>query len=1005
MIYRVEVQTKAAFADVRGARIAEQATLLGLAGVERVTVSDLYFLQGDLDPADVERITASLLVDPVVEEARVGAPDAPIPVPEGAVTVEVAWLPGVTDSVAESLLAGARTAGIERLQHAASGHRYVVQGDVDDEGARRLATGLLANGVVQYFAVGRPVEPAFVFGRQTDDTVEVIRLSDVDDRTLEAVSAARRLSLDLHEMRAIRDYFRGVGREPTDIELEMLAQTWSEHCVHKTFRALIHYEERPAPLDGGAGGDGKDDARESSAADADPATHRETIDGMLKTYIRAATDKAGKDWVHSAFVDNAGIVAFDDHLDLAFKVETHNHPSALEPFGGANTGVGGVVRDVIGVSARPIANTDVLCFGPPDLPASELPEGVLHPRRIADGVIHGVEDYGNKMGIPTVNGAIVYDPGYTANPLVYCGCLGVLPRGSHPRAPKPGDLIVVIGGRTGRDGLRGATFSSMEMDHMTGDVAGSAVQIGHPIHEKQGLDAILVARDEGLYHAITDCGAGGLSSAVGEMAEGLGAEVHLDRVPLKYAGLRPWEIWLSEAQERMVLAVPPENWARVNEICDGRDVEATVLGQFDDSGELVLRYGGRPVGSLSLALLHDGIPRRELRAVWTPPVSAHAADPAPFAPQAAAGDGSGDWTETLLALLATPGIRSKEDVVRRYDHEVQGGTVVKPFSGVADDGPNGAAVLVPTDAQTTRPLTAKDRGAPGPRGVALGVGVNPFYGALDPYAMAWAAVDEAFRNVVAVGADPDHVSLLDNFCWGNPSLPDRLGGLVRCARGCHDAAVALGAPYVSGKDSLNNEYTGKDGRKHAIPGTILVSALGIVPDVHRTVTADLKTAGDVVYAVGTTRAELGASAYLRLHGALGATVPQPPVRALMLYRALHGAIRAGLVQACQDCSEGGLAVAAAEMAIGGRRGLKLRLDRAPGASTVAREDALAFSESLGRFLVAVRPDDAPAVERHLAGLPFARIGVVREDDRVLLLGHAGQPLVETTVAALERAWR
>ena len=460
---------------------------------------------------------------------------------------------------------------------------------------------------------------------------------------------------------------------------------------------------------------------------------------------------------------------------------------------------------------------------------------MLHPRRIADGVIAGVEDYGNKMGIPTVNGAILYDPGYTANPLVFCGCLGILPHGSHRNTPAAGDLVVVLGGRTGRDGLRGATFSSMEMDHETGRVAGNAVQIGHPIHEKQTLEAILIARDEGLYSAITDCGAGGLSSAVGEMAAELGARIHLERVPLKYAGLRPWEIWLSEAQERMVLAVPPAAWPRLEQVCAGLDVEATDLGHFTGDGNLTLCYGEQAVGRLSTAFLHNGIPRRRLAAVWSRPAAA-----APPLPEPA----PGEMGRLLLALLAQPDTRSKEDVVRRYDHEVQGGTVVKPFVGVAGTGPSDAAVLALTSrldsfggsAAPLRPATAGGPGTPlESAGVALAAGINPHYGALDPYAMAWAAVDEAVRNCVAVGADPDRLALLDNFCWGNPNLPDRLGSLVRAAAGCHDAAVAYAAPFVSGKDSLNNEYTGSDGRKHAIPGTLLISALGAGagPDLHR----------------------------------------------------------------------------------------------------------------------------------------------------------------------------
>ncbi len=979
--YRVDVSTRAGFADARGASVRHHAEALGVSGVESVRTGDIYFLQGMLDSAAVARLVAELLHDPVVEEATWrrldlyrNPLDCALSAPPGKPaacgtfwTVEVALLPGVTDSVAESLLASARTVGVTGLAAAATGHRYTIGGRLDEGAVRRIASGLLANSVIQTFTVNAPVPPPLVPAQPPDATVEIIPLTQATDPELQAISAERRLALDLAEMQAIQAHFRAQGREPSDVELEMLAQTWSEHCGHKSFRALISYEE----LDH----DGR----------AIPGSAR-TIDSLLKTYIRAATEQVAKPWVRSAFVDNAGIIAFDDRFDLAFKVETHNHPSALEPFGGANTGVGGVVRDVIGVSARPIANTDVLCFGPLDMPLDDVPPGVLHPRRVSDGVTAGVEDYGNKMGIPTVNGAILYDPGYTANPLVFCGCLGILPHGSHPTEPHPGDLVVVIGGRTGRDGLRGATFSSMEMDHRTGQVAGSAVQIGHPIHEKQALEAVLAARDAGLYTAITDCGAGGLSSAVGEMARELGCEIHLERVPLKYPGLRPWEIWLSEAQERMVLAVPPNRWPQFQAICDGLDVEATALGHFTGDGVLTIRYEGRTVAQLDAEFLHDGIPRRELRAVWTrPEVEAKV--------EAEVSKLSLNL-DLFLALLAAPDTRSKEDVVRRYDHEVQAGTVVKPFVGPAQRGPADAAVLLPMD--------AAQGGAR--QGLALATGINPSYTALDPYAMAWAAVDEAMRNCVAVGADPDRIALLDNFCWGNPTLPDRLGSLVRCAEGCYDAAVAYGAPFVSGKDSLNNEYTGADGKKHAIPGTLLISSLGIVPDVRRTTTSDLKAAGDLLYVIGMTAGELGGAAYARLTGLTGGRAPQPAAAALATFRALHAAIAEGLIRACHDLSEGGLAVALAEMALGGELGAELDLTRVPATSGLD-DAALAFSESLSRFIVEVAPEDAAAFAARFAGLPCAPAGRVAADDRVRLLGLDGQPFVETTLADIERAWR
>jgi phosphoribosylformylglycinamidine synthase II len=993
MIYCVEVSIRPGFPDARGLGLLGQVEALGVGGVQSLAVADLYFVAGELDDDAVQRVVDLLLHDPVVEEAQWQRLEAleRTAMPPDMWSVEVTLLPGVTDSVAESLLAGARMIGVHGLRQAATGRRYTLTGDLAVGDVERIARGLLANEVIQRYHVNELAAPPFVEDVKRESwgvpgdvaAVEVIALREADDAGLLAISQARRLSLDLAEMQAIQGYYQAEDREPTDVELEMLAQTWSEHCVHKTFKAVIEYSGPAA----GSVGDWEPSRR-------DRPEQVERIDGLLKTYIRAATERAAKPWVRSAFVDNAGIVAFDEQFDLAFKVETHNHPSALEPFGGANTGVGGVVRDVIGVSARPIANTDVLFFGPADLPWERLPAGVLHPRRIADGVVAGIEDYGNKMGIPTVNGAIFTDEGYTANPLVFCGCLGILPHGSHRTEPRAGDLAVVIGGRTGRDGLRGATFSSMEMDHQTGAIAGSAVQIGHPIHEKQVLEAVLLARDEGLYSAITDCGAGGLSSAIGEMGSELGAVVHLERAPLKYPGLRPWEIWLSEAQERMVLAVPPTNWPRLQAICAGLDVEATALGEFTGDGRLRILYGDDLVGDIDVQFLHDGIPRRHLRAEWSPPQLSIVNCQLTI----------DNLTDALLALLAMPETRSKEAIVRQYDHEVQGGTLVKPFLGAANAGPSDAAVLRPLDALRLTNLPVSQ--STSHRSVALSIGANPFYTALDPYCMAWAAVDEALRNVVAVGADPDQVSLLDNFSWGNPNLPDRLGSLVRCVQGCHDAAVAFGAPFISGKDSLNNEYTGADGQKHAIPGTLVVSALGIVPDVSCTATMDLKRSGDWLYIVGLTRGELGGSSLARRFGTSGSGIaPQPPENALEIYRALHQAISSGLVQACHDCSEGGLAATAAEMALAGGLGLELRLAVVPRTDDVSDDAAIAFCESLGRLLVEVRPSASDKFEALLAGHPMARIGRVRGDRSIVMTGLDGTTVIDTDLDAVELVWR
>lgn len=927
--HRIDIlnrETTQPSANNRWVAAAHQLGIESLTGCQQTRV---FFVRGQLSDNDLQRFRTEILVDPVVEVAQLNSDtttDAPA-------FIETTLQPGVTDPVAENLVRVAQRLGIA-IESAATGERFVLQGDLTPSQMDTLARKVFSNPVIQRYSINEAIDAPFVDAEEGDGFVEIIPLRDADDDALLAISTERRLSLDLREMQAIRDWYADEGRDPTDVELEMLAQTWSEHCVHKTFRALIDFTDA----------DGK----------------REQIDGLLNTYIRAATEKVNKPWVRSAFVDNAGIVAFTDEYDLAFKVETHNHPSALEPFGGANTGIGGVIRDVLGVSAKPIANTDVLCFGPQDWSHDDLIEGVLHPQRVAHGVVHGIEDYGNKMGIPTVNGSIIYDEGYIQNPLVYCGCLGILPHDSHPTAPQAGDLIVVLGGRTGRDGLRGATFSSMEMDTSTSEIASISVQIGHPIQEKQVQEVILHARDEKLYHAITDCGAGGLSSAIGEMGEDLGATVQLQDVPLKYPGLRPWEIWLSEAQERMVMAVPRENWDRLQAIAKGQDVEATAIGTYGtDNRRLVLQYGERVVGDITMDLLHECRPKRELRAEWNPPTLDEPANPVEF-----------DIAETLLKLLAHPNIASKEDVVRRYDHEVQGGTVVKPLVGANADGPSDAAVLVPLATKHSK----TDDGSV--RGVALSNGICPQYGAYDPYAMAWAAVDEAFRNLVAVGADPDQVALLDNFCWGNPALPDRLGSLVMAAKGCYDAAVAYNAPYISGKDSLNNEYADADGTRHPIPGTLLISAMGIVPDVADTVTSDFKHDGNPIYIIGETSAELGGSHAYRVHGIMGGTVPQPNEIGLATMRAVHAAIREGVLDACHDVSEGGLAVALAEMCLGGHH----------GAAVKALDAQELFSESLSRFVVEVANSEAAVFERIMRehGVPVQIWGSVTEETNLII---------------------
>ncbi len=975
--FRVEVFWRGGV-DGRAAELLEQISHLGIESIRSVTVSNLYFLRGDLRLPDVNRIAELLLADPIVEGYR-SEWIAEIPRPADGGTahtaVEVGFHPGVTDPVATHLRHRVATVGIEGLEAVTTGTRYRIGGTPTTAQLHRVAQELLCNSVIQSYALGEMV-PAFVPEAAPSRSVDVIGIRDLDDKALARLSVSRILFLSLPEMQTIREEFRALGRDPTDVELEILAQTWSEHCLHKTFKTQIDYV-----CEGGMPRRLPSPPRLNTATEPRPTSMgRETIPSLIGTYLRAATEQLAKPWVRSAFVDNAGIIDFDETYEVSFKAETHNHPSALEPFGGANTGVGGVIRDIIGVSARPIANTDVLCFAPRTMADAAVPKGTLHPRRIAQGVVAGIEDYGNKMGIPTVNGAILYDQDYVSNPLVYCGCVGIAPKGAHKTEPHPGDCIVALGGRTGRDGLHGATFSSAELTHETVTTVGSVVQIGDPITEKAVLDAIIRARDEELYTAITDCGAGGFSSAVGEIGKEVGVDVDLQDIPLKYPGLRPWEIWLSEAQERMVLAVPEQHLARLGEICTIYDVEWTVIGRFTGDAHLKVRYGNTVVADLAMDFVHDGWPRSPLRATWSPPRLRR--------PTISGGE---DLTAVLLRALAHPDVASKEDVIHRYDHEVQGATVIKPLVGVVNDGPSDGAVL--------KPLIAG-----GVEGLALGCGINPHYGQVDPYAMAWAVVDEALRNVVCVGADPDRVALLDNFCWGSPALPDRLGGLVRATQGCHDAALTYGTPFISGKDSLNNEFVDASGCQRTIPPTLLISSIGIVPDIGHTITMDLKAAGSLLYLVGETRAEMGGSLYHRLHGGLSGDPPAPVSDAPLTFRALHRAIVADEVCAVHDLSEGGLAVAAAEMCIAGRLGLELALGPMIKAEAVCDDATALFSESSARFLVEVTPESAAGFAATMAGRPFSQIGRVTGEGKLRISGSSADQAIEVGLDALVAAW-
>jgi phosphoribosylformylglycinamidine synthase len=966
MLWEIEIAPTPTETDREAERIMDEARHLGIALDSSVRTARSYLIEADGTPGELRRLAEHLLVDPVAEAFAIrridsGSPDVLSP---QARQLNVLFKPGVTDNVAATVHRTLTKSGFA-ASAVATCRKYAFDSRVADEDLRRLCQRVLANEAIERVVVGPLRLDHIGVGSPYRFQLLAVPIRELNAGQLLKLSRERQLYLSQAEMQTIQAHYRRLDREPTDIELETLAQTWSEHCSHKTLKGRVRYRE-----------DG----------------HERQFGNLLKETVFAATDevrrRAGEDdWCVSVFRDNAGIVKFDERHNVCFKVETHNHPSAIEPYGGANTGLGGVIRDPLGtgLGAKPVCNTDVFCFAPPDTPVESLPPGVLHPQAVLQGVVAGVRDYGNRMGIPTVNGALYFDERYLGNPLVFCGTVGMIPIDKCEKRVEPGDYIVAVGGRTGRDGIHGATFSSAELTEQSESISGGAVQIGNAVMEKMLLDVILEARDRGLYHAITDCGAGGFSSAVGEMGETTGAEVWLEKAPLKYAGLSYTEIWISEAQERMVLAVPPENWETVLELCSREGVEATVIGKFTNDRCLVLKYEDHLVGELPMEFLHEGRPPVIREAIfsarpekpWSPPEKAR-------------------YDDDLKAILGNPNVCSKEWIIRQYDHEVQAGSVVKPLVGIQCDGPSDAAVLRPD-------LT-------GVRGLVVACGMNPRYGDIDPYWMAASAIDEAVRNCVAVGADPARIAILDNFCWGNTERPETLGSLVRAALACRDVAVAYRTPFISGKDSLNNEFRfqDRDGQQQTviIPPSLLISALGQIEDIHRAVTMDLKQPNNLVYLVGNTAAELGGSHLSLIHGARGGRAPKVDLQlAPKIFAALHAAIRQGWVRSCHDLSEGGLAVAAAEMAFAGGWGLDLDLGPIKDASGLKLIPEVLFSESNTRLLLEVPSHVSRELESLFDELPLVQIGEVTATPRLRVFDDSGRPVIDSSCVELKRAWQ
>lgn len=981
-VYRLEIEPRPGLGDPQGATTLARVREWEGLDPSHWSSRRLYWLDLNVDRAQAQGVLEQLC-DPVAEVGALGVLPDP---PAAQLALQIQFLPGVTDSVGKSIVSAARDyLGPSASGQGYSGMLYFAAG-LGEQELLEAARRCLFNPLIESARVFRldPDQPRVAdlqipraaaqvtdaaAGLASDSApdlatklrVEIVALRDADDERLLQISEQGMLALSLAEMRAIAEYFKQEGRDPYDAELECFAQTWSEHCKHKIFASPIEYR---------------------AAADASPELIEE---GIFSRYIRGATSKVARDrqeagldpkdesFLVSVFHDNAGVVRFSDTHHLAYKVETHNSPSALDPYGGSMTGIVGVNRDSYGTGrgAELLTNVWGYCLGAPEYD-QELPKGLMPPKRIRQGVHAGVIDGGNHSGIPYSRGFEIFDDRYVGKPLVYCGTVSVMPKTSagkatHEKYIAPGDRVVMVGGRIGKDGIHGATFSSIQLDENS---PVQAVQIGDPLVQKMMWDFLSVARDRGLYSGLTDNGAGGLSSSVGEMAEhSNGARIDLAQAPLKYPGLLPWEILISEAQERMTVAVPPAHLPEFLALAQAMEVEASDLGEFCDSGRFEVCYGSDAVCDLDLHFLHNGVPLPQRKAQWKAP---------PALPTGAQERGAAFCSlhSTLLSMLGSVHFSCKEAWGRNYDHEVKGLSVIKPWIGVDQDIPSAATVM--------RVQHHRDEG------VVLGEGIFPHYSDVDSYWMAVATVDEALRRVLCAGSRFDRVSALDNFCWPDPiespKTPDgqyKLAQLVRACQGLYDACVGYGIPLISGKDSMKNDAI-LDGIKISIPPTLLVSAMGQIEDVSGALSLELFEAGLVVLLLGDSRGELSGSAWAQEQGVdFGQDIPTCDLaQQKEIYARFASLVQAHKIRGAQVTSRGGLLMAFAQMVMASSIGLEIDL-RGVGNADLTPIEA-AFSESLGRIVALVAPEDLAEVQQTFAGYPLQVLGKSVAGDEVEL---------------------
>ncbi len=990
MISRLEVGLKESLTDAEGEGIRRKALEYFGIAADRIRVIRVLTMDADLDQAQLEEVRGSLFTNPVTEESsfRPMAGDFDW-------LIWVGFRPGVKDTAGSTAVEALEDLFKIRFgpdQGVYTSKLYVIQGPLVREEAETIAGEILANDIIQQWQVysWEDWDPKTGIGLYVPKVVlehepRVTTIALESDQQLKRISSERNLALRESDIPVIRRYFmrpdvleerRSRGLElPTDVELEYISQARSDHCNHNTFKGLFRY------LDLATG-------------------ETRLVDNLFKTCIEAPTlaIQKRKDWVVSVLWDNAGVARFDENHNYVITGETHNSPSNMEAYGGAITGIVGIYRDPLGTGkgSRLILGTYAYCVGDRDYNGPLRPR--LHPRRLLDGVIEGVRDGGNKSGVPTPFGQVLFHESFMGKCLVFVTAMGIMPsrinnEPSHLKSTHPGDLIVMSGGRVGKDGIHGVTAASETFSEHT---PAGHVQIGDPYTQKKMHDFILEARDEGLIQFITDNGGGGLSSSVGESARfSNGCRVDLDRVPLKYTGLDQWEIWVSESQERMTIAVKPEHIGRFMELSRKHAVESTVIGEYNDTGYLQLDYQGSTFAFVRMDLLEAAFPQWEFDAEWTPPALRGLREPVLSEPS--------EYGAILKDMLARPNICARNWISRQYDHEVQGGSVIKPLVGRRRDAPSDAAVIRPV-------LHSR-------RGIAVSQALNPLYSLIDTYHMTSVTVDEAVRRVLAAGADPSHLGGVDNFCWPsiqyhpekNPDGKYKAAQLVRANWALRDCCLAYGIPLLSGKDSMyiDGDLRGPYGETRKVSGlpTLLFTVSSVVEDVMMCVTMDAKEPGDLIYVLGTTRDELGGGEYYQMMGGTGLNVPKAdPSAFLPVYQALYRAVARGLTASAHAVTRGGLGVHLAMTAMAGEAGLEVDLVSLRAQEGLA-PSRLLFSESAGRLIVTVAPENKASFEELFSGLPAACVGAVTETQRLVVRNGSGNPLMEEPVGGLKEAWQ